>query len=99
MARHEPAMLVESEAGPAIRQAIFDAIENQIRDRTPPEVAQALVRLMAAGEPRDNALRYTACALSVEFFEILHNEAGYNEARYVRNLQALPVLPYDESEI
>lgn len=99
MARHEPTMLVESDDVPEIRHAIFDAIENQIRDRTPPEVEQTLVRLMAAGEPRDNALRYIACALSVEFFEILHNEVGYNEARYVRNLHALPTLPYDENEI
>ena len=54
---------------------------------------------MAAGEPRDNALRYIACALSVEFFEILHHDGLYEEARYVQNLQALPTLPYDESEI
>ena len=99
MAKHEPTMLVESEGGPEIRQAIFDAIENQIRDRTPPEVELALARLLALGEPRDNALRYIACALSVEFFEILHNETGYDEARYVRNLQALPQLPYDENAI
>ena len=56
-------------------------------------------RLLASGEPRDNALRYIAWALSVEFFEILHNDARYDEARYVRNLRALPQLPYDENEI
>lgn len=92
-------MLVESEAAGEIREAIFAAIENQIRERTPPEVELALQRLMASGEPRDNALRYIACALSVEFFEILHNDALYDEVRYVRNLRALPQLPYDENEI
>ena len=99
MPRHEPTMLVESAEGPEIRQAIFDTIENQIRDRAPAETLLTLERLMAAGEPRDNALRYIACALSVEFFEILHHDGLYEEARYVQNLQALPTLPYDESEI
>lgn len=94
-----PVMLVESEDDPEIHRAIFDTIENQIRDHDPAETALSLQRLMAAGESRDNALRYIACALSVEFFEILENEGAFDTARYVSNLRALPALPYDESEI
>ncbi len=92
-------MLVESEDDPEVHQAIFDTIENQIRDRHPAETELTLQRLMTAGESRDNALRYIACALSVEFFEIIENEGAFDEARYVGNLKALPALPYDESEI
>ncbi len=92
-------MLVESGDDPEIHQAIFDTIENQIRDHHPAETARTLQRLMAAGESRDLALRYIGCALSVEFFEILEHEGAFDEARYVRNLQALPALPYDESAI
>ncbi len=94
-----PTMLVESEDDPVIHQAIFDTIENQIRDREPAATADTLERLLAAGESRDTALRYIACVLSVEFFEIIQNGSPFDEARYVRNLEALPALPYDESEI
>lgn len=99
MTDRRPAMLVDSGDDPAIRAAIFDTIENQIRDREPAETAASLERLMAAGESRDVALHYIACALSVEFFEILENGNAFDEARYVANLKALPALPYDESEI
>jgi hypothetical protein len=99
MPETRPTMLVESEDDPVIHQAIFDTIENQIRDHTPPETALTFERLLAAGETRDTALRYIACALSVEFFEIIQHSTPFDEARYVRNLQALPALPYDENEI
>jgi len=99
MINPHPTMLLEIEDDPAIHQAIFDTIENQIRDHEPAETALTLHRLMAAGASRDTALRYIACALSVEFFEILQNESPFDEARYVRNLEALPALPYDETEL
>ena len=99
MSQTRPMMLVESEDDPVIHQAIFDTIENQIRDREPAETAATLERLLAAGESRDIALRYIACALSVEFFEIIQHGTAFDEARYMRNLQALPALPYDENEI
>lgn len=99
MGKAGPTMLVESSDDAEIHQAIFDTIENQIRDHHPAETEITLQRLMAAGESREMALRYIGCALSVEFFEILENDGAFDEARYVRNLKALPALPYDESEI
>ena len=99
MNSRRPTMLVESDDDPEVYRAIFDTIENQIRDRHPAETELSLQRLMAAGESRDKALRYIACVLSVEFFEILENEGAFDQARYVGNLRALPALPYDENEI
>ena len=99
MTDKQPAMLIDSDGDPAIRQAIFDTIENQIRDGEPAETAATLQRLMAGGESRDAAINYIACVLSVEFFEIIENGEAFDESRYVRNLKALPALPYDESEI
>lgn len=95
----QPVMLIESSDDAEIHRAIVDTIENQIRDQQPAETALTLARLMAAGESREVALRYIGCVLSVEFFEILENDAVFDEARYVRNLKALPLLPYDTSEI
>ena len=94
-----PTMLATSEDDPAVARAIFDTIENQIRDDDPPAADAALQRLTAAGMARDTALHFIACALSVEFFEILENDGAFDATRYAGNLDALPALPYDESEI
>ena len=60
MTQTRPTMLVESEDDPVIHQAIFDTIENQIRDREPAETAATLEQLArqiyefgrATAEPR-----------------------------------------------
>lgn len=75
--------------------AMIEAIENQIRDNKPPETREALERLMAIGESKENAMRYIASALSIEIFEALKNNTPYDEERYLKNLKNLPKLPYD----
>jgi len=98
--RRPPSSLIRAprsadEADPGV---LFDIIENQLRDDTPPAVREALERLMAGGESRDEAIRYIASAFSVELFEILQAGGRYDEARYVANLRALPTLPFDADE-
>ncbi|MBX9609549.1 MAG: hypothetical protein K2Y51_25290 [Gammaproteobacteria bacterium] len=95
-----PRLLVdESEDDGKVLEVIFDTIENQVRDGEPPEVAATLARLQGEGHSREQALRYIACALSVEFFEILEHGARFDGERYADNLAALPALPYDEDAI
>ncbi|GMQ92294.1 MAG: hypothetical protein BMS9Abin11_1616 [Gammaproteobacteria bacterium] len=74
-------------------EAIVEAVENQLRGNDPPEALHTLDRLMANGESRENAVRYIACALSVEIFETIKNQSPYDEERYIKNLKALPKLP------
>ena len=74
-------------------EAIVEVIENQLRDNDPPEVMHTLDRLMAMGESRENAIRYIACALSIEIFETVKNRTPYDNERYTKNLKALPKLP------
>jgi len=79
---------------------IFLAVENQLAENNPPQVARTLERLLAEGINREEALKYIACALSIEIFEALKHGATYDEARYLRNLARLPELPWeDEQEI
>jgi hypothetical protein len=99
MKKPEPIVQADTEDGQAAGEAMVEAIENQIRDNDPPETKAALKRLMKLGETRENAIRYIACALSVEFFEMLQKNNPYDAARYAANLNALPELPYDENEI
>ena len=85
----------DTEGGQLAGEAIVEVIENQLRDNEPPETKVTLDRLMAMGESRENAIRYIASALSVEIFEALKNSTSYNEERYIKNLKALPELPYE----
>ena len=85
----------DTEGGQLAGEAIVEVIENQLRDNEPPETKVTLDKLMAMGESRENAIRYIASALSVEIFEALKNSTSYNEERYIKNLKALPELPYE----
>ena len=79
---------------------ILLAVEKQLAENKPPQVAWTLERLLAEGIEREEALKYIACALSIEIFEVLKHGATYDEARYLRNLARLPELPWeDEQEI
>ena len=74
---------------------ILEAVENQLAENRPAQVAWTLERLLAEGIERDEALKYIACALSIEIFEAVKHGAPYDEARYLRNLARLPVLPWE----
>ena len=76
-------------------EAIIDAIESQLEQNQPVETRKTLDRLIALGESRENALRFIASALSVEIFEALKHQKSYHEQRYIKNLKALPKLPYE----
>ena len=80
------------------RAAMLEVIENQIRSNDPPQTSQTLKRLMSEGHSREDAMKYIACALSVELFGVIKSEAQYDHARYVANLERLPKLPWDENE-
>ena len=89
----EKIVQAESENGQLAGEAIVEAVENQIKENTPPETNKTLERLIGLGETRENAIRYVASVLCVEIFEALKNETPYNEERYLKNLKALPKLP------
>lgn len=98
MTKHEPIVQAETEDGQLAGEAIVEAVENQIRENSPPEAKQALKRLMGLGESRENAIRYIASTLSVEIYETMKHLTPYDEVRYIKNLNALPKLPFDEDD-
>jgi hypothetical protein len=85
----------ETEGGQRAGEAIIEAVENQLAENCPSETKKTLDRLMSTGESRENAMRYIASALSIEIFEAFKNNNPYNEERYIKNLKALPKLPYE----
>ena len=89
----------EMEEGSEIAQAaIFEIIENQIRDNNPREVKQTLERLLSEGQTKEEAMKLIGCAVAVEIFEIMKYKKPFNQSRYVENLSKLPEMPWDENE-
>ena len=81
-----------------LRDSIFEIIENQMREGTPPETKATLVRLMKEGYDREAAMKLIGCVLSTEMFDVLREGRTYDEEKYVRALEALPKLPWDDED-
>jgi uncharacterized protein YoaH (UPF0181 family) len=76
--------------------AILEAVENQLESNDPPKARETLKRLMAEGIERDEALKYIACALSVEIFGAMKDSGPFDPERYDRNLDGLPDMPWED---
>jgi hypothetical protein len=78
-----------------LRNAIFEAIDNQIAANEPFETAITLKRLMNEGYSEFEAKQFIGQALAVELFDVMKNKVPFNEARYVKNLKNLPNYPVE----
>lgn len=79
-------------------EAVLEAVENQLKANDPPKVRETLNRLMSGGINRDEALKYIACALSVEIFGVMKHSEQFNPTRYDTNLDRLPEMPWEDEE-
>jgi peroxiredoxin family protein len=78
------------------QEAIFEVIENQLRDNNPPITKETYTRLMSEGHSHDETMKLIGCAMTTEIFEIMKNKQPFNEERYSQNLINLPDLPWKE---
>lgn len=78
------------------RDALLDAVGNQLRDNNPPETRETLDRLVDAGHSSDEARRLIAAVLASEFFNVLQSSSGFDEARYISRLKLLPEMPWKD---
>ncbi|PWH85107.1 DUF1841 family protein [Brumimicrobium oceani] len=76
-----------------MKNAIFDTIENQIRQNDPPQTKKTLERLKKEGYDDFNAKNMIAHCLSLEFYDVIKNKNTFNLERYVKNLDRLPKEP------
>jgi hypothetical protein len=83
---------------PRLRRALMVVVENQLRDRTPPETSETLARLVAKGYPREKAMELIACVVCSEIFDVMRRNQLYDEDRYVAGLRRLPRLPWEDKE-
>ena len=87
---------MNTEGSEEARAAIFEVIENQIRDNAPPITGETYNRLKSDGHSHYDTMKLIGCVLSVELFEIMKHHQPFNEQRFIANLKALPELPWQE---
>jgi len=74
----------------AAREAIIQAVENQLEANDPPLVRVTLNRLVNSGLSRSEAIKHIAGALVIEIDGALHKSEAFNAKRYDQNLEKLP---------
>ncbi|MBM2806255.1 MAG: hypothetical protein HW419_4148 [Deltaproteobacteria bacterium] len=88
----------EPKADPVLNAAIMKVVNNQLRGNNPPQTGQTFKRLMAAGHSEQEAKRLIACVVSAEVFDVLKQQQPFNLERFVKALDKLPTLPWEEEE-
>ena len=88
----------EPKANPVLNAAIMKVVDNQLRSNDPPQTGQTLKRLMAAGHSEEEAKRLIACVVSAEIFDVLKQQQPFDLDRFIKGLNNLPTLPWDEEE-
>ena len=88
----------KSESNPHLRAAIMEVVENQLRNNDPPQTNQTFKRLIEAGHSAKEAKRLIGCVVSAEIFDVLKKQEPFNLERFVKGLNNLPAMPWDEEE-
>lgn len=78
-----------------LQNEFFDIVDNQIRDRKPPETKQTFERLVQSGYSETEAKKYIGQCVAVEIFNVMKHHQPFDEKRYVRNLLNLPKEPFE----
>ena len=83
------------ETNELLREQIFEIIKNQLRDNDPPETKITYDRLIKDRFDDFQTGQLIGQCLAVELFDVIKNGKPYNNARYIKNLLALPKEPFD----
>jgi hypothetical protein len=78
------------------QEAVFEVIENQLRDKNPPITKETYTRLKSEGYSHDDTIKLIGCAMTTEIYEIMKHSQPFDEERYSQNLKNLPELPWED---
>lgn len=87
---------LEGDHSNLVRDELLQAVDNQIREGTPPQVRTTFERLIQEGIPESESKQLIASALLDEMWHVAHNGEDYDEERYVRKLHELPKTPWTQ---
>ncbi len=86
-----------SEPNPeAVRAALSEVVETQMRDGDPPETKETYDRLIADGHDHDETMRLISLVLLFEINDCRREKQPFNEERFVAALNALPEWSWDD---
>jgi hypothetical protein len=77
------------------QEAVFEIIENQLRDNNPPITKETYARLKSEGFSHDDTMKLIGCAMTTEIYEIMKQSQPFDEERYAQSLKNLPELPWE----
>lgn len=93
LAHSRPGEKQHKEGKESVREALFETIENQMREDNPKETRLTLERLMREGLPKGEAMRLIAFALVRELNSMLKTGKPFDQASYIHALKALRKKP------
>ena len=76
-----------------LNSATLKIVDNQLRDKDPPQTLATYKRLTARGHSDKEAANLIGCVVSSEIYDVLKQMKPYNQKRYLRALRRLPGLP------
>ena len=76
----------------------MEVVENQLRDNDRPQTRQTFKRLIEAGHSEKEAKRLIGRVVSGEIFDVLKKNEPFDLDRFVKGLDKLPAMPWDEEE-
>jgi len=77
-------------------EAVFEAINNQIQGKNPPETKQTYDRLMKEIKNHDEVMKYIGVVMMAEILDILKSKKPFNKKRYIGRLNKLPDISWAE---
>jgi hypothetical protein len=90
--------MTESKGDPQLQAAIMKVVENQLRSNDPPQTRQTFERLIQAGHSEEEAKQLIGSVVSAEIFDVLKKQEPFNLDRFVKALDRLPAMPWEEEE-
>ena len=92
VAWESPRRLPESTIGgvnPSLHVTMHNVVENQLAQNEPPEAAQALERLLAAGASRHEAIHRVADLMARQIWRVQREKRPFDRPAYIRALKSL----------
>jgi hypothetical protein len=74
---------------PYLNAALLEAVDNQLRDNTPPVANETFERLQSEGYTAQQAKEKIAAVLIEDIYTVMSTKTPHDEAEYERKLRAL----------
>ena len=78
-----------------LNAAILEVVENQLREKDPPETQETYDRLRKTGFSDKEARDLIACVVICELSDMVKTQEPFDRDRYVSALRRLPTLPWE----